>query len=61
MVFPEAQVDPKQDDPFEFASLLEKESDGLPDTALRFGKCGKRVWRYIAYYVDGINTTFATN
>ncbi len=55
VVFPEAQVDPKQDDPFEFASLLEKESDGLPDTApsVLVNAWKKRVWRYIAYCVDG--------
>ena len=54
-IFPEASVDPKQDDPFEFASLLEKESDGLPDTAppVLINAWKRRVWRYIAYCVDG--------
>ena len=53
-IFPEASVDPKQDDPFEFASLLEK-SDGLPDTAppVLINAWKRRVWRYIAYCVDG--------
>lgn len=54
-VFPDVKVDKKQDDPFEFASRLEKESEGLADNApvqlLLNWKA--RVWQYIAYCVDG--------
>jgi hypothetical protein len=54
-VFPEVSVDIKQDDPFEFASRLEKESNGLSDNAPAALHLGwkARVWQYIAYCVDG--------
>ena len=43
------------DDPFEYASLLEKEANGLPqDAPLRFVESWRRrVWRFLAWCVDG--------
>jgi len=43
------------DDPFEYASLLEKEANGLPsDAPLRFIESWRRrVWRFFAWAVDG--------
>ena len=49
------EVPPGHDDPFEYASLLEKEANGLPDDAPLYfiESWRKRVWKFFSWCVDG--------
>ena len=51
----DVDVPPQLDDPFVIAVRLEKASQGLPSDALqsRFLDWKRRVWRFLAYCVDG--------
>ncbi len=54
-VFSGIEVSRGHEDPFEYASLLEKEANGLPqDAPLRLIESWRRrVWRFLAWCVDG--------